>query len=79
MNEVEREKARVKTKSIGIAFVTFATREEAKIVASDHKLGNGGGCMFFLCSLFPNWILNFFWPVETVGMKPTREVKNYAF
>ena len=36
-NEVEREKARVKTKSIGIAFVTFRTLSDAKKVMDDFK------------------------------------------
>ena len=35
--KVEREKAKVKTKSIGIAFVTFASAQGAKVVAADHK------------------------------------------
>ena len=34
---MELEKARVKTKSIGVAFVTFATAEGARTVASDYK------------------------------------------
>jgi len=35
--EVEREKARVKTKSIGIAFVTFRTLSDAKKMLDDFK------------------------------------------
>ncbi len=35
--ECEREKARVKTKSIGIAFVTFARLTDAQIMMRDHK------------------------------------------
>ena len=35
--EVEREKARVKTKSIGIAFVTFKRLEDAKVMLKDHQ------------------------------------------
>ena len=38
-SQVEREKARVKTKSIGIAFVTFASAEGARKVASDYTSG----------------------------------------
>ena len=57
MGEVEREKARVQTKSIGIAFVTFATREDAKKVASDHRLGNCGACLYWACSLLPNSVV----------------------
>ena len=37
ISEVEREKARVKTKSIGIAFVTFRTLPDAKKMLNDHK------------------------------------------
>lgn len=37
VSEVEREKARVKTKSIGIAFVTFRTLSDAKKMLDDHK------------------------------------------
>jgi len=37
VSEVEREKARVKTKSIGIAFVTFRTLSDAKRMLDDHK------------------------------------------
>ena len=59
MGEVERERARVRTKSIGIAFVTFATIEDAKKVASDHRLGNCGACLFWACSLLPNWLVRF--------------------
>ena len=36
-SEVEREKARVKTKSIGIAFVTFRTLSDAKKMLDDFK------------------------------------------
>lgn len=35
--EVQREKARIKTKSIGIAFVTFTSKEEAKKVLDEHS------------------------------------------
>ena len=58
--EVEREKARVRTKSIGIAFITFETRDDAKLVASDHRLGNCGACLFWACSFLPNMITQLF-------------------
>ena len=35
--EVKKERARVKTKSIGIAFVTFRRQEDAKKMLDDHK------------------------------------------
>ena len=57
MGEVDREKARVRTKSIGIAFVTFGSVENAKKVASDHRLGNCGACLFWVFNLLPRWLV----------------------
>ena len=56
MGEVDRERARVKNTSIGIAFVTFATKEDAKIVSRDHRLGNCA-CFYWAWSFLPNSVV----------------------
>ena len=42
--------------TIGIAFVTFATKEDAKIVSRDHRLGNCA-CLYWAWSFLPNSVV----------------------